>query len=386
LAVIIRIMPALRLELLGDLQIRSANGSLVAVGAKKSQALMAYVGVKPAQRISREKLATLLWSSTGPDQARQSLRQTLSTLRKELSSVSPDEKILVEEGDLLGLDETLVDCDVAKFESLVAAGTEAALAEGVPLYRGDFMEGFILNEERFDQWVIAERDRLHRVALKAHAQLADMQARRGALDEAVATAQSSLRIDTLQEPVHRTLMRLYMQSGDIVNALQQYETCARILKRELRIEPDAETKALQREIVQLRARDTAPTAAANDQRKKTVLVVEDNVLNRELTNALLKAAGYSVLLAKDGADALMQVGREKVDLILLDVDLPYIDGHSLLEAMHENGIDAPTIFVSGIPGDDVEVRAFEVGAADFIRKPVKNQVLLARVAKVLREA
>ena len=378
-------MPALRLDLLGDLQIRSANGSLVAVGAKKSQALLAYVGVKPAQRISREKLATLLWSSTGPDQARQSLRQTLSTLRKELASVSPDAKILVEEGDLLGLDETLVDCDVAKFESLVAAGTEAALAEAIPLYRGDFMEGFVLNEERFDQWVIAERDRLHRVALKAHAQLADMQARRGALDDAVATAQSSLRIDTLQEPVHRTLMRLYMQSGDIVNALQQYETCARILKRELRIEPDAETKALQREIVQLRARDAAPAAAASDQRKKTVLVVEDNVLNRELTNALLKSAGYSVLLAKDGADALMQVGREKVDLILLDVDLPYIDGHSLLEAMHENGVDAPTIFVSGLPGDDVEVRAFEVGAADFIRKPVKNQVLLARVAKVLRE-
>ncbi|MEK6371738.1 MAG: response regulator [Acidobacteriota bacterium] len=377
-------MPALRLELLGDLQIRSSNGMLVAVGAKKSQALLAYIGVKPMQRISREKLATLLWSSTGPDQARQSLRQTLSTLRKELASVSPDEKVLVEEGDLLGLDETRVDCDVAKFESLVAAGTEAALAEAIPLYRGDFMEGFIINEERFDQWVLAERDRLHRLALKAHAQLADLQARRGALDEAAATAQSSLRIDTLQEPVHRMLMRLYMQSGDIVNALQQYETCARILKRELRIEPDAETKALQREIVQLRARDTAP-AAANDQHKKTVLVVEDNVLNRELTNALLKSAGYSVLLAKDGADALMQVGREKVDLILLDVDLPFIDGHSVLEAMHENGVDAPTIFVSGLPGDDVEVRAFEVGAADFIRKPVKNQVLLARVAKVLRE-
>ena len=379
-------MPALRLDLLGDLQIRSASGSLVAVGAKKSQALMAYVGVKTAQRISREKLATILWSSTGPDQARQSLRQTLSTLRKELSSVSPDEKILVEEGDLLGLDETLVECDVANFESLVAAGTEDALAEAIPIYRGDFMEGFVINEERFDQWVLAERDRLHRIALKAHAQLADLQARRGALDEAIATAQSSLRVDTLQEPMHRTLMRLYMQSGDVVNALQQYETCARILKRELRIEPDAETKALQREIVQIRARDAAPAAAANDPRRKTVLVVEDNVLNRELTNAVLKSAGYSVLLAKDGADALMQVGREKVDLILLDVDLPYIDGHSLLQAMHENGVEAPTIFVSGIPGDEVEVRAFEVGAADFIRKPVKNQVLLARVAKVLRES
>ena len=116
-----------------------------------------------------------------------------------------------------------------------------------------------------------------------------------------------------------------------------------------------------------------------------VMVVDDNVLIREVTNAVLKSAGYGVVLAKDGADALMQVGRQKVDLILLDVDLPYIDGHSLLQAIRENGVDVPTIFVSGLPGDEVEVRAFEVGAADFIRKPVKNQVLLARVAKVLRE-
>src|SRR5436305_2355514 len=114
-------MSTMRLELLGDLQVRAANGSLAVISAKKAQALLAYLGVKPSQRISREKIAALLWSSTGPDQARQSLRQTLSTLRKELSNVSPDEKILVEEGDLLGLDETLVDCDVAKFETLIGA-------------------------------------------------------------------------------------------------------------------------------------------------------------------------------------------------------------------------------------------------------------------------
>src|SRR6266850_7760051 len=166
-------MTSMRLELLGDLLIRAGDGSLVTIGAKKSQALLAYLAIKPGQHVSREKLAGLLWSSTGPDQARQSLRQTLSTIRKELSNVSPDEKILVEEGDLLGLDETLVDCDVAKFESLVAAATEPALAEAVALYRGDFLEGFTINEERFDQWLIAERDRLHRVALRAHAQLAD---------------------------------------------------------------------------------------------------------------------------------------------------------------------------------------------------------------------
>jgi CheY-like chemotaxis protein len=170
-----------------------------------------------------------------------------------------------------------------------------------------------------------------------------------------------------------------------VNALQQYETCAKLLKRELRIEPDAETKALHREIAQLRSKTAAAAPAEpEDDDRKTVLLVEDNVLSRELTTALLKSAGYGVAVAKDGAEALMVLGRQRVDLLLLDVDLPFIDGHSLLQAVHENGIEVPAILISGLPGDEIEVRAFEIGAADFIRKPVKNSVLLARVARVLR--
>lgn len=377
-------MTSIRLELLGDLLIRSGDGSLVTISAKKSQALLAYLGMKPSQHVSREKLAGLLWSSTGPDQARQSLRQTLSTVRKELSQIAPNQKTLIEEGDLLSLDPS-VTCDVAEMESLTTAGTEASLTKAVDLYRGYFLDGFYINEERFDQFVVGERDRLHRMAVRAHAQLVEMLSRRGALDEAIATAQKSLRIENLQEPMHRTLMRLYLQSGDIVEALQQYESCAKVLKREMGIEPDLETKALQREILQIRASRGAAGAAAEAARPKTVLVVEDNVLSRELTNALLKSAGYSVVLAKDGAEALMVVGRERIDLLLIDVDLPYIDGHSLLQALHENGVEVPAIFISGLPGDDVEVRAFAVGAADFVRKPVKNSVLLARVAKVMHQ-
>ena len=376
-------MTSLRLELLGDFLIRSADGSLATIGAKKSQALLAYLAVKPGQHVSREKLAGLLWSSTGPDQARQSLRQTLSTVRKELSQIAPKQKTLIEEGDLLSLDSS-VTCDAAEMEALIAAGTEAGLGQAIDLYRGDFLDGFYINEERFDQFVIGERDRLHRLALRAHAQMVELQSRSGRLDEAIATAQRSLRLDILQEAMHRTLMRLYLQSGDLVEALQQYEHCAKVLKRELSIEPDAETKALQREIVQLRAKRGAASIADVD--KKTVLVVEDNALSRELTKAVLKSAGYSVVVAKDGAEAMMLVGRDRVDLLLIDVDLPYIDGHSLLQAMHENGVNVPAVFISGLPGEDVEIRAFEVGAADFIRKPVTNSVLLARVAKVMKDA
>src|SRR6476661_86417 len=223
-------MAVLELELLGDFRMRSDAGALVNISAKKSQAMLAYLGVKPSQLVSRDKMAALLWSSTATEQARQSLRQTLSSLRKELAQISADRKILVEEGDFLSLDPELVRVDVAEFEKALASGIEAGLAKAVKSYRGDFLEGFELDEERFDQWVIAERARLHRAALRAHSQLVEMQARGGALDEAIATAQQSLRIDPLQESMHRTLMRLYMDSGDLVNAVQQYDVCAKTLK------------------------------------------------------------------------------------------------------------------------------------------------------------
>lgn len=375
-------MPALHLELLGDFRLRTESGSLITISARKSQAMLAFLAMKPSQLVSRDKMAGLLWSSTAPEQARQSLRQTLSTLRKELATVSP-KKILVEEGDFLSLDSSQVRCDVVEFESLVATGTAEALDPATRLYAGDFLDGFQIDEEKFDQWVLAERDRLHRMALRAHANLVEQLTRVGSIDEAIAVAQQSLRVDSLQESVHRSLMRLFLQSGDLLTALQQYDSCAKLLRRELDIEPDAETRALQHEIVELRKHRNAPQPSERDSRK-SILVVEDNVLNRELTNAVLKSAGYTVLLAKDGAEALMLLGREHVDLILLDVDLPFIDGHKVLEALHEMGITVPTIFVSGLPGEEPEVKAFAIGAADFIRKPVKNSVLLARVSKVLR--
>ncbi len=381
-------MALLQINLLGDFQTRGASGSLVTLHSKKSQALVAYLSTRPAQLVSRDKIATLLWGSTAQEQARQSLRQTLFGLRKELAILSESQRILVEEGDQLGIDPELVETDSVRFQTLADDHTDGSLEAAAELYEGDFLEGFTINEEKFDQWVLAERERLHEIALKVHSELLEQQGRAGSIDKAIATAQRSLRIDALQENVHRGLMRLYMQRGDLVSALQQYETCARLLKRELRVEPEQETRKLHQEILQLRSSARLHVAGEDPRpdRKPTILVVEDNQLNRELTNAVLRQAGYTVLLAKDGAEALLLLGKERVDLLLLDIDLPFIDGHTLLEAAHQNGIDAPAIFISGMPGDEPEVKAFQIGAADFIRKPVKNSVLLMRIARVLKDS
>jgi DNA-binding SARP family transcriptional activator len=378
-------MSVLSIQLLGDLQLRTSDGALFTIPGRKPQAVLAYLAMRPSQHVSRDKIAALIWSSTAAEQGRQSLRQTLSTLRKELAPLNGSGTLLVEEGDLLAVDAALVSSDVARFESSVAAGTEDDLLRALDLYKGDLLDGLQLNEERFDQWLLAERDRLRRLASRACSQLIQLQSKRGAIDEAIGSAQRALAIDPLQESMHRSLMRLYLEGGHLVDALQQYEALTRMLKRELGAEPDAESKALQRDIAQRRSKvPLVSVDAAVSAEPRTVLIVEDNVLNRELTQALLRTAGYAVRAARDGAEALMMLGRERVDLLLLDIDLPFIDGHRLLEAIRDQGLDVPAIFLSGLPGDEPEVRAFDLGAADFIRKPVKNNVLLARVARVLK--
>jgi DNA-binding SARP family transcriptional activator len=359
----------LQLRLFGEFQATLGDRQL-RLPLRKAQALLTYLAFRPGQPVSRDKLASLLWSMSGPEQARQSLRQTLFSLRKELGS----EPILLEEGDYLRLNAC--DADVARCEILVAAGD---VLEAVKLYAGPFLEGFVLGEERFDHWVAAERQRLHELSLDAHRHLMAAQMREGDVDGAVETARRALELDPMQEPVHRSLMRLYLSRGDRNSALAQYEQCAKVLRRELRIDPDHDTRRLQTEAQEMG--EGTPAAASSPQ---SILVVEDNILSRQLSNAVLTQAGYRVILARDGAEALIHLGKEKIDLMVLDVDLPYLDGHSLLRAAQQNGIEAPAIFLSGLPGEEIEIKAFELGAADFIRKPVRNQVLVMRVGNVLR--
>jgi DNA-binding SARP family transcriptional activator len=364
-----RLTTRLQLRLFGEFQATLGDRQL-RLPLRKAQALLTYLSFRPGQPVSRDKLASLLWSMSGPEQARQSLRQTLFSLRKELGG----EPILVEEGDYLRLNGC--DADVPRFETLIAAGELAAAAR---LYDGPFMRGFVLGEERFDHWISAERQRLHELALDLHRRLIMVQIRDGDMDGAVETARRALDLDPLQEPVHRSLMRLYIDRGDHVAALAQYEQCAKVLRRELRIDPDHDTHRLQTE-----AQELGEGVQATAPMQQSILVVEDNILSRQLSNAVLTQAGYRVILARDGAEALIHLGKEKIDLMVLDVDLPYLDGHSLLRAAQQNGIEAPAIFVSGLPGEEIEIKAFELGAADFIRKPVRNQVLVMRVGNVLR--
>src|SRR4030095_2808934 len=158
-------MVALRLTLLGGFDALLAAGGSVSLPTKKAQALLAYLGLRPGQTHQRDMLAALLWAEQSEAHARDGLRHALVALRKALPDVQPPS--LLVEGQTLALNPAVVEVDVPTFECRVSEGTPQALEQACELYRGDLLLGFIVNEPLFEEWLVAERERLREMALEA---------------------------------------------------------------------------------------------------------------------------------------------------------------------------------------------------------------------------
>ncbi len=218
----------------------------------KVQALLAILALPPGRAHARDKLATLLWGGLGEAEARASLRQALFMVRRAL----PGLPFLVIEGDSVALNPAVVEVDLVQFERHVANGTPSAFEGAAALYQGDLLSGLAVSEPAFEEWLLTERERCRELAIEALAKLLAHQ-RKVSPEAAVQTALRLLALDPLQEPVHRTLMRLYVELARPAAALRQYEACVATMRRELGAEAETETKQLYREILECRPTETA---------------------------------------------------------------------------------------------------------------------------------
>jgi len=116
-----------------------------------------------------------------------------------------------------------------------------------------------------------------------------------------------------------------------------------------------------------------------------VLLVEDEDQLRRVMKDLLEREGYTVAEARDGGQALDQVDRFAPDVIILDLNLPGLDGYSVLSQIRSRPAtrDIPVMVLTAKGDEDTEVRVFELGADDFITKPFRARALSARLEAVL---
>ena len=117
-----------------------------------------------------------------------------------------------------------------------------------------------------------------------------------------------------------------------------------------------------------------------------ILVVEDNANTRRLMEAVLTQHGYQPILARDGVEALEVLDKKHVDLILLDIMMPRMDGYEFTQTLRESGCDLPILMVTAREKPADKHKGFQIGTDDYMVKPVDEEEMILRIAALLRRS
>ena len=117
-----------------------------------------------------------------------------------------------------------------------------------------------------------------------------------------------------------------------------------------------------------------------------ILVVDDDRNTRRLMRAVLEPEGYTVTEAENGEDALGVLDREHVDLVILDIMMPVMDGYEFTRTLRDNRNDLPILMVTARQLPDDRYTGFLVGTDDYITKPIDKKEMLLRIRALLRRS
>jgi len=241
-------MSTLRVYALGSPRVRRGE-ALLDFPTQKACDLLYLLLLHAGQSLDRDWIAERLWPMRPAGRARRCLSTALWRLRGTLGAFGGeigDELIRVERDSLLIDDaDSRWWFDVAAFEREAELGLEgslpctaereAALRRALDLYRGDLLAG------RYEDWCLAERERLRLLLLRVLKRLQRHSRMVQDFEAAVTHGERLLRLDALQEDVHREMMRCYADSGRPTRALEHFRCWREALRAELAVEPMRET-------------------------------------------------------------------------------------------------------------------------------------------------
>lgn len=254
-------MAVVELTLFGGFQARLATGQVIDLPGQKDRALLAILVLSAGATLSRDKLASLLWSDRGDQQARDSLKHSLTRLRQCLEPATPSP--IVADRQSVKLDLAALGIDVAAFERLLLDRTPQSLEKAAELYRGDLLEGIGVRDPAFEDWLLVERQRLRQLAEDALTTLVAQSLADESLERAGKAARRLLALDPLRETACRALMQIHAKSSQSTQALKLYESLRERLHRELGVKPEPQTTQLYESIRQGRTAPPSPFAGSS---------------------------------------------------------------------------------------------------------------------------
>lgn len=234
-------MPALKLYLLGTLDMRCNGQALSRPATLKSQLLLAYLVLHRNQPQPRARLAVLFWGDRPERKARRSLTTALWHIRRALPKA---EELLAEPHTVQFDPQANLWLDVDEFQTLAGHQDLAHLKSAAALYRGALLEGF------YDEWILTIRYRLKALFADVLTRLMVGQEAAGEYQAALNTARLLLDHDPFREDAHRLAMQTFCRLGQRSAALEQYRRCQETVQREFNAQPMVETTELYQAILE----------------------------------------------------------------------------------------------------------------------------------------
>jgi CheY-like chemotaxis protein len=137
----------------------------------------------------------------------------------------------------------------------------------------------------------------------------------------------------------------------------------------------------------LREGEASPSEKKPDGKKggeqKSILAVDDTAFFLTMLKTTLQDSEYKLTCVRSGEDALKFLEKRSVDLLLLDIEMPEMDGYKLAAKIRESGQKAPIIFLTGNAKRENVTRALAAGAADFIVKPINKETFIAKIGRYI---
>lgn len=236
----------MRVELFGNLTLITQGREKVDVRGSKTLGLIAYLAMNMDMPPSRDRIMTLFWGDRFTDQARQSLRQAISKLRRLGEEYGED--IVTSNEERIGLNPKTVQVDVDDFFRLAKEKDASSAVAALGIMKGPLLDSLFGQQAEFDDWLASERQRVATTAGQLFEKAADHQMQEGDLVSALQTARKLISFDPLRDGSQKLLIRILAQSGERAAAIQQFNSYEETLQKELGVGAGPDLQRLMQEI------------------------------------------------------------------------------------------------------------------------------------------
>lgn len=237
---------------MGTIELDLGDRKITRFRTAKTATLLAYLAVHAGRSIQRSDLLDLLWPDHDPEQARNSLSQSLSSIRNQLEPIGVEHgAVLNADRHTVTLDANAVTTDVSELLAAVKRTRIQSDAHGpawfehqrvLEIYGGEFSPG------RFDPWTIGQREEYRNMALASADSCIDGHLRQGEIAAALELARRACLWDQLDERRHQKVIQLCLQIQDWEGAKNQYRILSQVFSSQLGLKPSESTKELLRSV------------------------------------------------------------------------------------------------------------------------------------------